>query len=152
MKTIRNPWPLAIILFFALFFSGIAAVITIAATHRESLVSKDYYEQEIRFQDQINAANRAQLSGASIHCDPAGRLITVAVPPEQVGETFSGTVELYRPSSPDLDRTFRLTPKADGTQTLDGGDLATGLWLVRIRWNSGGQDFFLEKKITLAGH
>ena len=47
-----------------LLFAGMAGVVVIAATHRESMVSENYYEQELKFQDQIDSAARAQKSGA----------------------------------------------------------------------------------------
>jgi len=151
MKTKFNPWPYGIIAFFGLLFCGMATIVTIAATHRESMVSQNYYEQELKFQDQIDAAARAQKSGATIAADAAGGNVVITVPAAQLAQKFSGTIELYRPSEPKLDQTLPLTPRADGTQTLDDSRLAAGLWLVRARWNAGGENYFLEQKITVAG-
>jgi hypothetical protein len=58
-------------------------------------------------------------------------------------------IEFYRPSSPALDRAFPLAPGADASQAVDVSKLATGLWVVRVKWSAGGQDYFLEQKITL---
>jgi len=151
MKTKFNPWPYGIIVFFGLLFCGMATIVTIAATHCESMVSENYYEQELKFQDQIDAAARAQKSGASIVADAAGGNIVITVPTAQLAQKFSGTIELYRPSEPKLDQAMPLTPRADGTQTLEGSKLTGGLWLVRVRWNAVGQNYFLEQKITVAG-
>jgi hypothetical protein len=151
MKTTRNLWPYGLIVTFALFFCGMATVVVIAATHRESMVSENYYEQELKFQDQIDGAARAQKSGASIACDSAGGKVVITVPVAQLAQKFSGTIELYRPSEPKLDQALPLAPHADGTQTLDGSKLAPGLWLVRARWHAAGENYFLEQKVTLAG-
>jgi len=151
MKTTRNLWPLGIILTFALFFCGMATVVAIAVTHRENLVSENYYESELKFQDQIDASTRANKSGATVTCDSAGRRVNIVLPAAHLAEKFSGTVEFYRPSAPELDRAFRLDPRADGRQTLDVAGFATGLWLVRARWNAAGQNYFLEQKIIIGG-
>jgi len=151
MKTTRNLWPLGIILTFVLFFCGMATVVAIAVTHRENLVSENYYESELKFQDQIDAAARANKSGAAVNCDSAGRRVNITLPTAQLAQKFSGIVEFYRPSAPKLDCTFRLDPRADGRQTLDVSGFATGLWLVRARWNAAGQDYFLEHKINVGG-
>ena len=66
MKTTRNLWPLGIFVAFGLFFAGMATVVVIASTHREHLVSANYYEQELKFQRRIDSAERAQKSGAAI--------------------------------------------------------------------------------------
>jgi nitrogen fixation protein FixH len=148
MKTNRNLWPLGIFVTFGLFFAGMASVVVIAATHRDSMVNANYYEQELKFQGQIDATTRAQKSGATIVS--GNHAVTVTLP-DASSPKLSGMVEFYRPSAPELDRTFPLALKADGTQTLDVSRFAAGLWRVRVKWNADGQDYFLEQKITVTG-
>ena len=151
MKSKFNPWPSGIIAAFALFFSGVATVVVIAATHREHLVSANYYEQELKFQGQIDAAARAWKSGATIVNDSAAGVVAITLPAARMAHPVSGRVEFYRPSAPELDREFPLEPTSDGTQTLDVSRLASGPWLVRVKWSAGGESYFLEQKITVAG-
>jgi hypothetical protein len=151
MKTTRNLWPFGIITAFALFFVGMASVVVIAATHREHLVSESYYEQELNFQRQIDGADRAKKSGASMVYDATKDSVVITLPVAQLAHKVSGTIELYRPSEPKLDREFLLEPKADGTQTLNISQLAAGLWLVRVKWVAGAENYFLEQKITVVG-
>ena len=152
MKPIQNLWPLGIIITFALFFCSMALVVVIASTHREYLVHENYYEQEIKFQDQIDSARRAQAAGAAIAFDGANGLVQITLPVVHLAPKFFGTIELYRPSAPKLDREFLLEPRADGTQTLKVAQLAAGLWLVRVKWNANGTNYFLEQKITAPGN
>jgi len=151
MKTNRNLWPLGIFVTFGLFFAGMASVVVIAATHREHLVNNGYYEQELKYQDQIDSVDRTQKSGAAVAYDAGTGLVTVTLPAAQLARRFSGVIQLYRPSEPALDREFRLEPKADGVQSLDVSKLAGGLWSVRVKWVAGGEDYFLEHRITVAG-
>jgi len=150
MKAKFNPWPLGIVLAFAIFIAGMATAVAIAITHRDTMVSENYYEQELRFQDQINAAARAKISGATIVHDASVRKVNVRLPASPAAEKTSGTIEFYRPAAAELDRTFPLVLKADGTQSLDVSNLAAGSWIVRLRWTAGGQDFYLEQKISVA--
>jgi nitrogen fixation protein FixH len=149
MKSTFNPWPYGIMLFFVLLVCALAGVVAIAATHRESMVSENYYEQELKFQEQIDGAARAQKSGARLQLEPEGGKLVVTVPAEQAVRKCSGVIEFYRPSSPALDCEFPLAPGADGSQTVDVSKLAAGLWQVRVKWSAGGQDYFLEQKITI---
>lgn len=151
MKSNRNLWPWGIVAFFAVFFAGMTTMVVIAAMHRDHLVSETYYEQELKYQNQIDSAARTKTSGASVALDAAGGSLTVTFPPAQVAQKISGTIEFYRPSAPDLDRQFPLAPQADGTQKLDVSQLASGLWVARVKWNAAGMDYFLEQKITVAG-
>lgn len=146
-----NLWPYGIIAFFVLLFCGIITVIVIAVTHTESMVSEKYYDQEMAFQNQIDSANRAKDSGASISRDFANGNIVVTLPTSQLAQNVSGTIELYRPSDPKLDQELRLAPEANGTQTLDVSKLTTGLWQIRAKWNAGGQSYYLQERIVVAG-
>jgi nitrogen fixation protein FixH len=153
MKSTFNPWPYGILLFFVLLICGLAGVVGIAATHRESMVSENYYEQELKFQSQIDSAARAQKSGARLQLESgagarASKLV-VQLPAEQVARHCAGVIEFYRPSSPALDCEFPLTPGADGSQTVDVSKLAVGLWEVRVKWTAGGEEYFLEQKIKI---
>ena len=151
MKPNRNLWTWGIVACFVLFFAGMAAMVVIAATHRDHLVSESYYEQELKYQSQIDSATRTKSIGATVGLDAAGTSLVVTLPPAQAAQRIAGSIELYRPSAPDLDRQFPLVPPADGTQKLDVSQLAAGLWVVRVKWNAAGQDYFLEQKITVAG-
>ena len=149
MKATFNPWPYGIILFFVLLIGCLAGVVGIAATHRESMVSDNYYEQELKYQERIDSAARAQKSGARIQLEARAGKLVVAVPAGQVARKCAGLIEFYRPSSPALDCDFPFAPGADGSQTVDVSKLAAGLWQVRVKWSAGGQDYFLEQKITI---
>lgn len=151
MKTTRNLWPLGVIGAFAVFFCGMVTVVVIAETHRDSLVNGNYYEQELRFQDQIDSAARADKSGATLVYDATNRLLVITLPPTQRMQQLAGTIEFDRPSEPKLDRQFLLVPRGDGTQTVDVSNFASGPWLARAKWRSGGDAYFLEQKITIAG-
>jgi nitrogen fixation protein FixH len=112
-------------------------------------VADNYYEQELKFQGRIDSVDRAQKSGAAIVHDAAGQLF-IKIPSAQLSQKFSGTVKLYRPSAPALDQEFPLAPGADGRQTINSSGLAAGPWTVCVAWASGGENFYLEQKITVA--
>ena len=97
----------------------------------------------------MDSAARAQKCGAAVHLDAAAARLMVTVPASQLAQKFSGAIEFYRPSAPELDRQFPLTPGADGTQALDVSKLAAGLWQVRIKWTANADEYFLEQKITI---
>jgi nitrogen fixation protein FixH len=149
MKSKFNPWPVGIMMFFTMLFMGLAIVIVIASMHRETLVSENYYEQELKFQGQIEAAGRAEKSGAKLGCDAAAKKVFVSLPAEQLDHNFSGKIYFYRASAPELDRELPLEPKSDGGQAVDVSGFAAGAWTVSVRWNAGGQDYFLEQKIKI---
>lgn len=149
MKAKFNPWPFGIVTAFVIFIAGMATAVVIACTHGDSLVTRDYYEQELKFQGQIDSATRARNAGASVTQDAAGGKLVIQLPAAQLAQKLSGNIEMYRPSAQELDHVVALQPDGDGIQTVDVSKLAAGAWVVRLKWNAGGQDYFLEQKIKI---
>jgi hypothetical protein len=150
-KPARNLWPIGIIAACALFVAGTAGLIVVACLQKADLVSKDYYEQELRFQGQIDRVERTRrtASQASVAYDAAQRCITVSLPPGQVRGNVWGSVELYRPSAAGLDHAVKLEPDANGVQRLDASRMAPGLWKVRVTWTAEKENYYLEQKVVV---
>jgi hypothetical protein len=147
----RNPWPVALIGFFVLFVVYIAGFIIFSVFHREELVAADYYNQEIRYQEQIN---RLQQTGAlqgklQVAYDPVQQQITLTLPPEHMRAAATGRIHLYRPSAAGLDQHHALTVNAAGLQHLDGRSLAAGLWRIRVTWSAEGRDYQCEQSLVI---
>ncbi len=151
MKLPSNPWPWAIILTFVVFISGTVGLVVMACSQKVDLVSANYYEQELKFQGQLERMKRtAQLGAqAAVSYDAAQKRITIALPPEQARHELRGQIQLYRPAQANLDRQLTLQPDAGGVQSLDASALKPGLWKIRVSWTVGQQDYFIDQKIVI---
>lgn len=149
----RNLWPVCIVTFFALAIAGCVAFVIFCNMHPTELVARDYYEQELRYQSQLDQMQRAQaLPGrAEVAFDPSSRQITVAVPVTTPGRAPTGHIELYRPSAAVQDRKLPLNTSDQGKQNVDASALDPGLWRVKITWNDGAQDYYVDQKVVIAG-
>ena len=144
----RNLWPYGIILAFALFLSGTIGLIVMASTQKEDLVSRNYYEQELRYQSRLDSLERAAHSGASLRYDSIDRRLRVELPPSPGRPTWTGSVQFYRPSEAALDRELPLEADENGRQSIDVSALQPGLWKVRVCWSAGGEEYQLEGSLT----
>jgi hypothetical protein len=151
VKTTRNLWPIAIIALCSLFFLGTVGLVVMACSQKVDLVSADYYEKELKFQAQIDRADhtRREASQTTVAYDTAQRQIVVSLPPGQVLGNVWGSIELYRPSASEMDRTVKLEPDAHGVQHVDASRLAPGLWKVRVTWTAEKQNYYLEQKVVV---
>lgn len=149
-STRRNPWPIAITVYFILFAAFLAGFVVWAVRNHEDLVSADYYEREVRYQQQLDSMNRAQPLAlqAVVTFDPAQHRIIITIPTAQA-QGATGNVHLYRPSDAGLDRSLPLALNADGVQHLDTKELREGLWKVRLKWTANGQDYFLDRSVIV---
>lgn len=151
-RSTRNLWPASITAFFIVAVIFLTAFVVWAMRQREDLVSVDYYEREVRYQQQLDSLNRSQVlaSQVLVTFEPEKQVIMITLPADK-RENATGRVHLYRPSDARLDRELPLALAEDGTQTLDARELATGLWRVRVIWTTGGQEYFLEQPVMVAG-
>ena len=149
--TERNLWPVLIITWFVVFISGIITYVIFAQRNRMELVGADYYDQEIRFQQQIDRVRRTQPFNreVSIHYEAGSRQILVSLPLEQARRKPSGQIRFYRPSDSTLDRSVNLLADDTGRQILDASELRDGLWKVRLTWTVGGEEFSTDQSIVV---
>ena len=127
-KPAWNPWPYALIAFFAVFISWVATVAAFASRQRVDLVRPDYYDQEICYQQQIDRLDRTARPGAdvSVAFILSTRELKLAMPSRHTAGFGGGTVSLYRPSDAREDREVALALSADGLQTIPLAGLGPG--------------------------
>lgn len=142
-----NIWPVSIISFFALALLGFGAFIWFCTRHPADLVAADYYEQELRYQGQIDRLQNTQAGAAvTVSFDAANRRIVISAPG---AANATGRVQLYRPSAANLDRQFEFEPDAKGVQRIETAGLLPGLWKVRVSWTAGGRDYYVDQKVVV---
>ncbi len=147
---IQNPWPAGLVLFFILFTAYIVGFVIFASRQKMDLVREDYYDQEIRFQQQIDRVQRTApvLAAAGIDYDRARGMVTVSLP-SLSRDVVTGAVSFYRPSDASMDNNVQLGLDPAGRQSISVRSLRTGFWKVRIQWKSAGQEYFFEKPIVI---
>ena len=139
----RNPWPYAIIAYFVLFITALTIWIAYATHNDHQLVRKDYYEQELKFQNEIDSFARAATTGLHVSYKPANQLITVSLPTDA-----TGTIHFYRPSNAKFDREIPIQSR-DGVQTIDVRNFQPGLWKIRFSWTSQNAHYRHDETVFL---
>ncbi len=150
----RNPWPIAIIAFFAIAITGIIAFTVFATRNEMELVREDYYDEEMRFQQQLDRLNRTQALGAqvSVAYDSHQQSLTITLPAVQTRHQKSGRIHFYRPSDARLDQDIELAIDAEGSQRVDARKFRSGLWRVRVYWTTDGQDYFSDQSVVITSN
>ena len=147
----RNLWPHAIIAWFVIFASAMAAWITFAVRQNMDLVRPDYYEEEIRFQNQLDRLNRTSAIRGEIalRYEAANHEVTLRLPAAHLGPRPSGQVHFYRPADAALDVDVPLAVDSTGLQRIGVGSFRAGHWKIRVQWTASGQDYSFEETLVL---
>ena len=144
-------WPKFIILGYILFIAYIGNFVRMAMRSDVDLVSKDYYKQEIAYQQHINTVTNTKVNNAEIHvtlAEAAGQLV-IAFPEFYQGQKVSGKINFFRPSDAKLDFETALNLNEARQQFLPVDKLERGLWKVRVNSEVNGKNYFTEQVITL---
>ena len=146
----RNPWPAALIAFFALFITAIVVFVIFASRHPMELVRPDYYSEEIEYQKQLDRLNRTQAIQAqvAIRYDIERAAISIVLPATQA-RPLSGWVHFYRPSDAALDQKVPLIVDPQGAQQISAERLQPGLWKVRVQWTMNENEYFFDQPIVI---
>jgi len=144
-----NPWPYALIAYFAVFISAVVAFTAWSLHQKMDLVGADYYDQDIRYQSQIDRIARTAAVSPEVQVEYLQGQVVLQLPREQAVRGISGTVQLYRPSNAGMDRTVPLAVDPSGTQRIEAKNLIPGLWRIRMGWKVGNEEFFRDTTVVV---
>jgi nitrogen fixation protein FixH len=142
-------WGTGIVIGLILFIGFILVMVFMMSTEKKydyDLVTEEYYKEELRFQDEIDAENNTLLLSEKIRIlrEPEGLLLVF--PKELEDDTILGTVFLYRPSNKRLD--FEIPLELSKSQLLIPKDrLLDGRWNIIVRWKSDEKDYLFKEEI-----
>lgn len=128
-----------------LFVVFIGSLVMLCMREDISLVSKDYYDEELAYQQQIereqNTKGLTQKPMITYH-EQSG--ITVTIPG---GSTLEkGEMKLFCPSNARLDQHFELKPIQEQVFKLK---MAKGMYRIKLSWSMSGKNYYFEDQITI---
>jgi hypothetical protein len=144
-NTLVMNWGKWIIASFILFAVFIATLVTVCMRQDINLVSKDYYKEELAYQEQITRISNtvALASKPSISRINSDSLEIILIQTVARGE-----LKLFCPSDPNMDRTFQLK-LLDDRQFINVHSLKHGMYRAKMYWSAEGKDYFFEQIISI---
>lgn len=147
---IRFNWGFGIVLAFIGFMGFILYFVIIANTDMRAdhnLVTDDYYQEELAFQKEIDAAQNAKAIKADFRFERTPEGLRISVPEIVQQHKTTGTVSLYRPSNKQLD--FNLNMSLSNSHLLiPDNRLLGGRWDIKIEWQKEDIDYLVKESIT----
>lgn len=138
-------WGKGIVLTCAVFICGIAFMVYTTMTKNIDLVTKNYYEEEIKYQQQIDKMNNTSVLDKKPTVETTSQEVIIIYPFKDV----VGEITFYRPSDAKMDLKFPIQPDKNMKQIIGLDKLGSGLWKVKIKWNAGGVEYYNEEKIIV---
>ena len=130
-------------------FAGLIATLVYKSMHTKfELVSKDYYGDELRYQEKIDGrANAAGLGPVVIEQTETSLIIHLPGVPDSAN--VKGEAWFYRSSNAVMDRKIMLDPAQGLHQVISGKELVKGTYQLKLSWQQHARQYYHESMITI---
>lgn len=137
-------WIIVAFLFFAVFIGGLVYV---CVREDISLVSSEYYQDELLYEQQIVRINNAN----ALVLKPILQVVGDSLILNYADADYiqSGQLQLFRPSDASLDKTFSLMQDDSIVRYFNLVTFPAGMYKARMKWEMSGKEYFIEKIIHL---
>lgn len=139
-------WGYGLMIFFGTFVLFMISLVVICVRQDHiHLVTQNYYEEEIKYQQQIDKmANASDLDYDVLTYQSDGKTVGLFLP-----RGAEGTLHLFRPSDARLDQKFKVEMTETDQMSIDLAHLQPGYWRMKLTWKEGSTEYYLEEQITI---
>jgi hypothetical protein len=113
------------------------------------LVTENYYEKDLKYQNQIDKLNRTAALEENVEIKFDGSAVEIIFPESFQNKRISGEVYFYRPSERKKDFKIPLTLTPDLKQIIPVTRIDKGFWRIKLNWNMEGKEYYNERAITI---
>lgn len=141
-------WGNSLVVVFGAFALLICTLVYKSSHTHFDLVSKDYYGDELRYQDKIDA-NANAMKKSSVEVSQTNDSLVILLPAETAAGNLSGEAWFYCGSDASKDRKIALLPAAGNRQAIARNRLAGGSYILKLSWRSGNEPFYNERPVRI---
>jgi hypothetical protein len=141
-------WGWALTVVFIAFAAHISLLVYKCTQQQFDLVSSDYYNEELKYQDKIDGMKNAQQL-TPVQLVQTGDEVSLQLPKELNGQALTGQVWLYCAASAANDYKAPLQVNSNGVMLINKKKLADANYTAKITWESGDAKYYNEQPLTI---
>lgn len=142
-------WGHGLIIAITIMCIGIIFLVYKATTYNYDMVLPNYYEEEIKFNDQAKASRNANELTRSIIITQEDKYLIIDFPPECLNKDISGFIQLYRPSNAEKDLIVPINFSKETIQAIPLSETIKGVYILKSEWLMDGKEFKVEKEFKI---
>lgn len=142
-------WGFKITVLYVGFVILILSLVAMAMRQKIDLVSTDYYEQELKYQDKINKIDRTLGLEKPLAWEVEQGSITLRFPEQFKGQKINGSIYFFRPSDVALDKIVVIPADTSGIINISTGELKKGLYKMQLNWDVNKKEYYNEGIIQI---
>lgn len=142
-------WGIKITVLYTGFVILISSMVIISSSNKSELVAADYYEQELNYQQRIDAMTNEKKLTTSIDYQLRDTCIVLRFAKADIAQDFKGEVLLFRPSDASRDVKLKLAFDAHGEQSISKRSLRKGIYKLCLSWKNNSTMYYKESIINI---
>ncbi len=140
-------WGFGVFALYTAFVLFMLFMVFKSSQQKVDLVTEDYYQQELAYQEIINFKSNAEQLVNGLTYTLNKNEIELFFPVDH--DNISGKVQIYRPSNNGYDKNFEIKLDEENKMTLNLGSTPLGLYKMKIHWTNDSLGYYIEKDIYL---
>lgn len=141
-------WGYKIMVVYIIFIAGILFLVFKSSSQKVDLVTDHYYEQELKFQQKIDEAVRAQSLSSPLKYDLNNNILTIFFPDEMKGVKLNANVLLYYAADETKDKIYSLT--TDNAKLAINIPISDkGKYELKMGWMADSISYYSEYKFFI---
>jgi FixH len=142
-------WGQKLILVFIIFACGMI-YLAYRCMHVDTvLVTKEYYKDELHYQDVIDGTKSANALSSKIQITEQNEMINVQLPDEMKNEKVLGNIWFYCAADAKKDRHIPFQLNTNAFQQINKKNILPGLYTVKFDWTSNNKHYYSEEPFTI---
>jgi hypothetical protein len=137
-------WGIRITILYGAFMAMILFLVFRTMNEKVDLVSADYYQNELKYQDQIDRQNESSTLAVQPEIQVSGKNVSIKFPESIAPGNISGTLKFYRPSDSSKDFSTALQVDDSGTQLVSTEKFSKGIYQAQLTWSAEGKNYYNE--------
>ncbi|MGE9516676.1 MAG: FixH family protein [Solitalea-like symbiont of Acarus siro] len=143
-------WPIGISVFLLCFVSYLISIVVFSRGTKVELVSPNYYEEELKYQNAIDAQKNANSMEHKVTIDQdSDQNLVISFPKEIDKANITGIIKLLRPDDSGGDLAFPLTLNSKNQHIVHRGLLRKGAYKFSLSWNINKKDYMIKEDIYI---
>src|SRR5689334_8472286 len=136
-------WGKKILFLYLSFVVLIVGMVSYTMTKNVDLVSSNYYEKEIKYQDQIDKINHSKSLKEGLKISYTDGKINLIFPLVTKNGQVTGEINFYRPA--DSKKDFKTAINTENNkQFIITDKMDKGLWKIQVNWKMDGVEYYNE--------
>ena len=142
-------WGTGLIIAMVLFMVFIVSMVAYVSNKSVELVSENYYEQEINYEDRIVATSNGNEHKENITISNPNGNVFVHFNDEAISNEAKGEIHMYRANNKEMDVVVPFSNLKNNQIIIPNTDVQAGKYNVQISWQENDKNYYVAKSIVV---